>query len=27
LVEICPVGAFVVRNKWNKKKIVSEIGG
>jgi len=27
LVEICPVGAFVVKNKWNKKKIVSEIGG
>jgi bidirectional [NiFe] hydrogenase diaphorase subunit len=27
LAEICPVGAFVARNKWNKKIIVNEIGG
>jgi len=27
LVEVCPVGAFVSKNKWNKKKTVKEIGG
>jgi len=27
LVEICPVGAFVARNKGNKKNAVREIGG
>jgi formate dehydrogenase major subunit/NADH-quinone oxidoreductase subunit G len=27
LVEICPVGAFVARNKRNKKNIMNEIGG
>jgi bidirectional [NiFe] hydrogenase diaphorase subunit len=26
LVEICPVGAFVARNKWNKENITNEIG-
>jgi len=27
LVEICPVGAFVSKNKWNKKNRVKQIGG
>ena len=27
LAEICPVGAFTARNKWDKKTTVNEIGG
>ena len=27
LAEICPVGAFAARNKWDKKTTVNEIGG
>ncbi len=27
LVEVCPVGAFVAKNKWNEENIRNEIGG
>jgi len=27
LAEICPVGAFVAKDKWNNKKIVKQTGG